>query len=926
MIDYAKLTGSHDLTLSDWGPYSYDMSGISHVTDLQKGLRMDFFFVPAHYRRIAFAPESLRECGCTPWEASPDFSYWSYRQTMIPGAFRDTEDMLSADTSFSRISENLRLARIEYKNRTDSLREVSLYGYARLADQPALEARLPEGAQWIDALDYASLTFAKPRFDEHLVYAAGRRGERPNPNAVNGRCLGRPYANILLPGFGANAGDTASWTISGATGKLYMRASLPKGTQMHLRFSFEGKSCDVTVNGTGNFELLPLEIPCQGNGTLTLLCPEGATEEGIAVDGFVIAPATAPATSFEFLPISRSVTPRSKKVAAQSTELEADGFDMKYIFWWDRPEGTEREYSVSDIRTLLAYSHGIKHILYGAKEVSRQYPGNEFCHETYLTPIEVPAHGNAVVYFLMGASTDEAALLKEFNAIDRRPEALEAIYQKARQNAFRYENPLAGDTINFGQQLLSSVVMNNCLFPIRCCGRWIRHHSPDKYYHSLYTWDSGFIGLGLLELDVRRGVENLNAYICEKDEENAFVNLGTPLPVQAYLYAEIWNRTQDLEMLEHYYPRLRRYYDFMAGHIENSTFRSFKTNLLCGFNYFYNSGGWDDYPAQWHLFRSGYSSNATPVVTTAHVIRFARILQTAADILLENKRLTQEQHDTDQAQYAEDLQAFTDALQKYAWSEKDGIFSYVRHNGDGSYQAPLLHQESGVNFNFGFDGVSPLVSDVCPPEQQKILWNLLKTPGRCWTPFGLTAVDQKAPYYRKDGYWNGSVWMPHQWFFWKAALAAGDAEFSRRIAKTALSVLSEETLESRGIYEHYSAVTGKGAGCFHFGGLSSIGLSFYAAYYKAGRLTTGIGTWILKQEPLQGGGIRATMECKETHGISGIALYATGQPKADWKVTIDGKPAAFEAFEDGSLEIRLPVTGRFTLAIEAATQTGESAK
>ena len=33
-------------------------------------------------------------------------------------------------------------------------------------------------------------------------------------------------------------------------------------------------------------------------------------------------------------------------------------------------------------------------------------------------------------------------------------------------------------------------------------------------------------------------------------------------------------------------------------------------------------------------------------------------------------------------------------------------------------------------------------------------------------------------YFRENGYWNGAVWMPHQWFIWKAALDAGKGDFA----------------------------------------------------------------------------------------------------------------------------------------------------
>jgi hypothetical protein len=196
--------------------------------------------------------------------------------------------------------------------------------------------------------------------------------------------------------------------------------------------------------------------------------------------------------------------------------------------------------------------------------------------------------------------------------------------------------------------LMRATSLCNVNFPISKQGNNIRHHVPDKYYNSLYSWDSGFIGLGFLELDKTRAIENLNVYVTEpEDEENAFLLYGTPLPVQAYLYAEIWNRHQDKEMLEFFYPRLRKFYNFIAGHVPTSTYRKAKSDLLCSWDYFYNSGGWDDYPPQWYVYKTK-AYNCIPVVTTAHAIRFAKILRQAAELLNIND---------DKAVYDSDIEA-----------------------------------------------------------------------------------------------------------------------------------------------------------------------------------------------------------------------------------------------------------------------------
>ena len=54
-----------------------------------------------------------------------------------------------------------------------------------------------------------------------------------------------------------------------------------------------------------------------------------------------------------------------------------------------------------------------------------------------------------------------------------------------------------------------------------------------------------------------------------------------------------------------------------------------RDGLIRSWDYFYNSGGWDDYPPQWFV-RENNLRDPAPVIGSAHVIRCARILAAAA--------------------------------------------------------------------------------------------------------------------------------------------------------------------------------------------------------------------------------------------------------------------------------------------------------
>ena len=103
--------------------------------------------------------------------------------------------------------------------------------------------------------------------------------------------------------------------------------------------------------------------------------------------------------------------------------------------------------------------------------------------------------------------------------------------------------------------------------------------------------------------------------------------------MQIYLLIELWNRTQSQPLLEYFYPRLLQMHRFLAGRRGSSTTRRHKDHLICTWDYWYNSGGWDDYSPQVYVREKKLSATISPVISTAHVIRCAKLLRLAASAL-----------------------------------------------------------------------------------------------------------------------------------------------------------------------------------------------------------------------------------------------------------------------------------------------------
>lgn len=90
---------------------------------------------------------------------------------------------------------------------------------------------------------------------------------------------------------------------------------------------------------------------------------------------------------------------------------------------------------------------------------------------------------------------------------------------------------------------MKSALYSNIVYPIRRHGEYIAHYTPGKRWDSLYTWDSGFIGLGMLDYSSKLAEYVMDTYLSEPDNTDfAFVAHGSLVPTQFYLYYEILNR------------------------------------------------------------------------------------------------------------------------------------------------------------------------------------------------------------------------------------------------------------------------------------------------------------------------------------------------------------------------------------------------
>ncbi len=908
-----RMEDGHDLELPRWGPYTKRYMGISHLPDPASGLRFDLAVIPGFYRRKVDVPNVLWESGYHPWEAAPDLSYYAHRHELA------WKDQVYVDVSFSALDNSSRIVRCCCVNNTDDPQCLVLH-YVASQEYPTsrgrhsgllqrVEPHLPEEALWIDALDYDSLVLGQGHPTDSLTPDGLLRGEVRENDFVGGSALGER--------FGAREGDCATYRVAVPRAlpqaALVVRYRVDRGKHATLRLGgLVAEDVEVRLTGSGAIDEAMVAVgPVEaGEHRLAVTCIDA---QALTVDGYVVAAADT-AGDISFVQLEPSPRPEiTTGPVGKSLLLKYGDVDATYGLVWGEGTCEVRQFLTTELDHFMRET-----VHHHTRSVLGDDPSGHYV-DVFLRPIPLAPRSEKVLCGQVSAG-DRATVVERLARFS--VEDCERAYTERRAGRHRARGNSSGQAYVPSQERMAATVLTNVVYPVYCRRSYIRHNTPGRWWDSLYTWDSGFIGLGLANLDIDRAVDCLNAYMTAPgDKHAAFLHHGSPVPVQFYLYHQLWNLTRSESMLAFFYPRLRQYHRFLSGRLGGSTTSVLRSNLLKTWDYFYNSGGWDDYPPQVHVHAHGLEDRVTPVINTAQAIRTAKILLQAAALLGMRD---------DVAEYDQDIARLSQALLTHAWDDESGYFGYVMHDDRGMPVGVLRH-ESGANYDMGLDGLYPLVAGIGTSDQVSRMIGHLGDESRIYSHVGLSAVDQSAPYYRADGYWNGTVWMAHQWFFWKALLDHGEYALASRIAHTALDVWAREVGRSYNCFEHFVIATGRGAGWHHFGGLSTPVLDFYAAYYRPGRLTAGLDTWVTDQTVDPGMTSLTATLCRHPETATGItSVLAVLRPGATYQATWEGERLDVHEVVPGAVAVCLPAgavsgTLRITCIDTEATETIESA-
>ncbi len=870
-IDYEVLKHNHDLSLPDWGPYTKTYMGISHITDASAGTRFDLSVFPGLYRRKDNVPHAMFESGgLHAWEAAPNLDYYSYRHEI------EWKDQVYTDVSYSKINDNARLVSIDCVNNTQFPQNITMhfmasmnFPYQKGVSQNQYFSIQPSSIPWIEAESYTKYKTETVLAKDNLMPDGQIKGAVLNQTFIGASAI-KPESRSIL-NYNLNKSYSQPATI-------VLRYSSNKTTSITLSGVIDSM---ISLPATNGMELIKFDITPNAKQKELNISYNGS--EILIIDGFAIVSSAEAAQIKVNKVLWEHVAEEIDGPTKRSKILKYPGIDKYYGIMWDFDTYMVRRFHYNDLGE--QFKRMINHHTTSTfKSDSKMSYFNIFMRPIFLDPNSTTKITGVVC---CGDSVQDVAdQIKEYQKLNST-----RIYNEARKSLTILDNYPEGDKYKFSQELEIANLSSNIVFPIYTQNQYIRHHTPGRWWNSLYTWDCGFVGLGFSQIDIQRAIESLNTYTNDTDEAAAFIHHGSPVPVQMYLFHEIWNSTQSKEFLEHFYPRMKRYYDFFMARVEGSSMRQLNSGLISTWDYFYNSGGWDDYPVQ----RAGNKLFA-PVVSSSHTIRSAKILKMAA--------LTLGLKD-DIKIYDKDIELLTEALNKYSWDSKSGYFGYVSHNKSKD-PIGIVKYKDGTNYNKGLDGVYPFVADVCDADQQQKVLSHLKTKGELWSDSGISTVDQSAPYYRADGYWNGAVWMPHQWFFWRAMLDAGEGDFAYKIATTALDMWKRETDRTYNCYEHFIIQTGCGAGWHQFGGLSTPVLAWYKSYFCKGSFTTGLNVWVKEKSfsPDYDNFVANLSISKKTK--SEFVTVICMNPDYNYEATWCGKAVKVEKLFDGVYNIYIP--------------------
>lgn len=752
-----------DLDLPAWGPYNKNIFGTAHVTDKEKGLRFDVNLFPGCYRRSVLIPKDIVDSGIKMWKSSKDLSHYVYRYEL------QWKDEIYMESDFCSDNEKMIITNTFYNN-TDNNESLTLDAVFSLSGSSGYRKDLvgklvktEVDTKWIEATDYDRIITKQVMAPDGF-----RKGEDRENAFVGGSFLHSRYIK---------AGDVIEYNNVNFAGNTFTVRYRGEGS---ITVKLNDKEYKLDLPKTEEVTNFKFDTTGEQVSDITVYY----NSDGVDIDGFLIGDN---ATFYDepelFIP----------EFEGDSNEFTVKFGKYEYKVKCECETSAIREIHADNLDVVLA-DYINNHI------ASKIGTGKKRYVDLFIRPVYMEPHSTKTVTITIWPNQKDS-------------------YDYDHE-LFIPEHNAEGDAYHLSQRIMQAVTLTNVVWPIYCKKGFIKHNTPGRYWDCMYTWDSGFIGMGLLQASEKRAKECLYTYLTEVgDKDSPYIQHGTPLPTQIFLYSAIFEKTEDLDFVKEVYPMVRQQYRFFADSRKNG--RAHDTGMFSLWDIFYNSGGWDDNPTQVYVHKNKLEADVCPVINTAFTVLCAKILKNIAGHIGE-----------DTVEYDEDIAFYSNAINTYAWDEDSGYYGYVDHRG-----TPHIMKVDGINADMGMDGIYPYVAGITDDKKDARILDHIKNG--LITDAGLSIIDVNAPYFRNDGYWNGSVWMPHQWILWKAFLDNGEEELCIDLAMNTLKMWEKEVATTYNCYEHFMIANCRGAGYHQFSGLSTPVLMWFNTFFKPYTITCG---------------------------------------------------------------------------------------
>ena len=527
-----------------WGPYSKKYMGISRIMEESSiaGSRFDLVVYPTYANSAVPVPNVTVPSAYHPWECNTEGPFFRYRYEL------QWKDQLYADVDLFEIDDETWGVRVNYHNNTDRVQNCLLNLFAAIEYPQSMicEAELPEKREFWKALDYQEFSFAASRPWDNLCFDGMRKGEQFRPDFTGGMALAETfyaamYRKVKL--FGGNAGDRL----------LYSRTLKNSYHNAVLTIRYSTYQTDEDVVFDSNYgaicfkacrtaETVSVPLSCLEKGEFRLEMSSRGTEgNGVMFDCLCITEATEQ-DQVRFKMQKRNMVP----------SITFEGEKVRYEYHYgEKPiflrilnkrvrrrklcSGCLEDALITRLTNPDETYDNLTRSFTGA--FMEKHSDEGFYHTNVVEAIFLPRQSSSVQYAYV--STKDLNLTKK---------ELEDTWKIKSETAEGGSLNPEGEKYEFSARLIKTALFSNVVYPIYRHGENIVHYTPGKRWDSLYTWDSGFIGLGLLEYSKEKAEYVLDTYLSEEDNRDfAFLALGSLVPAQFYLWNELMLRSTGQE-------------------------------------------------------------------------------------------------------------------------------------------------------------------------------------------------------------------------------------------------------------------------------------------------------------------------------------------------------------------------------------------